>query len=123
MNGVAAMDIFLVLLVSGIIIGAFASTVAKSKNLDGSTWFMAGLFFSLLGVIAAAGMAAKTPEQKAAEDKAEKERIAAYNVEVKETGPVDSEPALVNFTKEQLNWLAGAGLIGLLLIVILFVVG
>jgi hypothetical protein len=72
MNGVAAMDIFLVLLVSGIITGAFASTVAKSKNLDGSTWFMAGFFFSLLGVIAAAGMAAKTPEQKAAEDKAEK---------------------------------------------------
>ncbi len=55
--------IYLVIVVSlfvqGVVFGIFASVVAERKGYSQGNWFLAGFFFSLVGVIAAAGLPMK----------------------------------------------------------------
>jgi len=42
--------------ISGVIIGAFCAYVAKQKNREAMPWFIGGLFFSIIALIAIAGV-------------------------------------------------------------------
>jgi len=44
------------LLIQGIIFGSFCAYIAGEKGRDGTAWFFAGLFFSLIALIAAAAV-------------------------------------------------------------------
>ena len=46
------MDIFIIILLQGIIFGSFSSFIAKEKNRDSLNWFILGFFFSFLAILA-----------------------------------------------------------------------
>jgi len=48
--------IIMLLLLDGIICGAFTSNLAKKKGYSEGIWFAAGFFFSIIGLIAAVGL-------------------------------------------------------------------
>jgi hypothetical protein len=50
------MGVLLIGLVIGVISGSLASHVAASKGCDGASWFVLGLFFGPLALLALAGM-------------------------------------------------------------------
>jgi uncharacterized membrane protein YeaQ/YmgE (transglycosylase-associated protein family) len=55
--GIATATGFVVILfITGVITGAFASKVAEEKGYGSFTWFILGFFFSIIALIAAAGL-------------------------------------------------------------------
>ena len=42
--------------IAGIIFGAFCGTVASLKGHEKTTWFFAGFFFNIVGLLAAIGL-------------------------------------------------------------------
>jgi len=48
-----------VIVVFAIACGVYSAVVANQKGYDRAGWFMAGLFFNLVGLIAAAGLPTK----------------------------------------------------------------
>lgn len=44
--------IVVVILLQGIVFGAFSSFIAKEKNRDSAVWFILGFFFSLIALLA-----------------------------------------------------------------------
>ena len=56
------MDIFVILIIIGVICGAGCSSIAKSKNLDNpASYFALGLFFGVIGLLIVGFMASKSP--------------------------------------------------------------
>jgi Uncharacterised protein family UPF0547 len=45
------MEVALILIAYGIICGAGCAAIANSKNLEGTTWFIVGLFLGVIGLL------------------------------------------------------------------------
>ena len=56
MSGLYSIPIIVVLVVQGVICGAFAAFLANQKGYSDGAWFICGFLFSIIGVIAAAGL-------------------------------------------------------------------
>lgn len=55
------MEFFIGFLVAGVIMGLFASLVAGEKGYSAGAWFVLGLFFSIVALLASVGL----PDKKA----------------------------------------------------------
>jgi len=56
-------EILVGIIIWGIIFGAFCAYLAKQKNRNAETWFILGLFFSFIALIAIAASPARTQEE------------------------------------------------------------
>lgn len=88
MDSVASLVIpsAIIVIIFGISCGAFASRVASAKGYDGMSWFWGGFFFSLVALIAVAGLPQKSEDQEEQSDEeqtTEKHRCTSCGVMVR----------------------------------------
>jgi len=74
-------SIFSLLVLMGIVVGFFSSKLASEKGYDKTLWFLGGLFFNIIALIAIAGLPVKDIEQEKL--KREQKRIEKA---IRETG-------------------------------------
>ncbi len=58
------LQIFLIYLTAGLVIGAFSSFIANEKNRNGLNWFLLGIVFNIIAMLALIAVPA-LPENKA----------------------------------------------------------
>ena len=57
-------SIFCLLVLLGIVSGFYSSKLASEKGYDTTLWFLGGLFFNIIALIAIAGLPVKNVEQE-----------------------------------------------------------